>query len=104
MSQKLEDVLKQIPEKRQAAIREEADRLIEVNSTLAALRKALNLTQSELAERLGSSQVSIAQLEKRSDIRLSTLQSYVQALGGHLKVNVEFSDGRSVELNTADVS
>lgn len=98
MTRKLEDVLQSLPEKRQQAIREEANRLIEVNATLGALRKALNMTQSELADRLGSSQVAIAQLEKRSDIRLSTLQSYVAALGGQLRLNIDFGDGRSVEL------
>ncbi|MGH3849499.1 MAG: helix-turn-helix domain-containing protein, partial [Pseudonocardiaceae bacterium] len=49
---------------------------------LAAVRHAFDLTQTELAERLGVSQANVAKIEKRSDLLVSTLRSYLAALGG----------------------
>lgn len=46
----------------------------------AALRKARSLTQAEIAEKLHISQPSVAALERRSDLMLSTLAKYVEAL------------------------
>ena len=51
---------------------------------LQSLRKSLGLTQEHIGEKLGKKQVSVAQLEKRSDFLLSTLRQYVEALGGEL--------------------
>jgi transcriptional regulator with XRE-family HTH domain len=80
------------------AQREEAGRrgakLIEEYHTLQQLRRARELTQTELGEMLGKDQVSISQLEKRTDMLLSTLRSYVEAMGGTLNLVVQF-DGRA---------
>lgn len=62
---------------------------------IAALRRELGRTQSELAERVGISQSDLSKLERRRDVRLSTLRSYVEALGGRLRLLFE---GRSGEL------
>lgn len=48
---------------------------------LAMIRKAADLTQTELAERLGTDQGSVSRLEKRPDMLLSTLASYLRATG-----------------------
>ena len=60
--------------------------------TLQQLRKARELTQVQLAKLLGKNQVGISQLEKRTDMLLSTLRSYVEAMGGHLNLSVQFDD------------
>lgn len=65
---------------------------------LAMLRKAADLTQVELAEQLGVTQGAIAKLERRQDLLLSTLNSYINGVGGHLKLVVEFDNGREVEV------
>ncbi|HEV2577922.1 MAG TPA: XRE family transcriptional regulator [Acidobacteriaceae bacterium] len=57
------------------------------------LRKAQNLTQVEIAERLGISQPSVAALEQRSDMMLSTLAKYIEALGGRLEISAVFPNG-----------
>ena len=59
---------------------------------LAELRAAAGFTQVQLADRLGVSQGNIAQLEGRSDLFLSTLRGYVEALGGELQVSAVFPD------------
>lgn len=48
---------------------------------IAMIRKAADLTQAELAERLGTDQGSVSRLENRQDMLLSTLASYLRATG-----------------------
>jgi transcriptional regulator with XRE-family HTH domain len=60
---------------------------------LVELRRQLNLTQEALAQALGTSQASVSKLERRSDIYLSTLRRYVQAMGGELEIRARFPDG-----------
>ncbi|HEX5284810.1 MAG TPA: helix-turn-helix domain-containing protein [Bryocella sp.] len=57
------------------------------------LRKARKMTQVELAERLQISQPSVAALEQRSDVMLSTLAKYIEALGGRLEIQAVFPNG-----------
>ncbi len=61
---------------------------------LADLRQAKHVTQVQLAEQLGISQGNVSRLEGRSDVYLSTLRSYVEALGGHLEIAAVFGEER----------
>ena len=61
---------------------------------LQHVRKALDLTQEQMAKLLGIGQDSVSRIESRSDMLISTLQSYIEAMGGSLKVIAEFPDGR----------
>ncbi|ESX51455.1 hypothetical protein X761_24785 [Mesorhizobium sp. LSHC424B00] len=72
--------------------------LLEEFETLQQLRKARALTQEHVGRKLGKKQVSVAQLEKRSDFLLSTLRGYVKALGGELDLVVRFKDHAPVVL------
>lgn len=54
------------------------------------LRAALDVTQTELARRLRTTQTAVSQLESRKDWRLSTLRDYVRALGGEIEIRVVF--------------
>jgi DNA-binding Xre family transcriptional regulator len=74
-----------------------------VAETLATLpldkmRKARELTQSELAARMKIAQSEVSKIESRSDMYLSTLREYVESLGGHLVLRAEFPEG---EINIA---
>ncbi len=60
--------------------------------TLRDVRKARELTQERMAELLGIRQDSISKLEKRTDLLLSTLRSYLNAMEGELQLIVEFPD------------
>jgi transcriptional regulator with XRE-family HTH domain len=53
---------------------------------LAQLRRKLGLTQAQLAPRVGISQSDLSKLERRRDVRLSSLRSYARALGGGLRI------------------
>lgn len=70
--------------------------------TLQQLRKARDLTQVELANRLGKEQVAISQLERRTDMLLSTLRNHVEAMGGKLNLFVQFDDRPPVFLTGFD--
>ncbi|HEY4240922.1 MAG TPA: helix-turn-helix transcriptional regulator [Kofleriaceae bacterium] len=67
---------------------------------LRELRALVNVTQAQLAQKLGVQQAAISRLESRSDITLSSLQRYVDALDGELEINVRTADGRLVTLLT----
>lgn len=62
-----------------------------IGEKLKKLREDINLRQYELAELIGISQKNISAIEKRDDIYLSSLKKYVEALGGNLKIYVEFN-------------
>lgn len=68
---------------------------------LAQLRQSRHVTQVQLAEHLGITQGNVSRLEGRGDIYLSTLRSYIQALGGHLEIAAVFDDQR-VPVRLAD--
>lgn len=73
----------------QAAARAEAF-LVEMQ--LQELRKARNITQVELAKAMSIEQGAISKLEHREDMYVSTLQAYIRALGGELKLVASFPD------------
>ncbi|MHB8187757.1 MAG: helix-turn-helix domain-containing protein [Dermatophilaceae bacterium] len=84
---------------RVAAIREkmrDADRVHAMS--LAMVRHAAGLTQSDLAGSLHVSQAAIARTEKRQDMLLSTLRSYLEAAGASALIVVELSDGTTAEI------
>lgn len=72
----------------------ERQRAMEDALALAELRRSRNVTQIQLAEELGISQGNVSRVESRGDVYLSTLRSYVQALGGHLEIAAVFGDER----------
>jgi len=59
---------------------------------LADIRSARGITQVEMAKHLKVTQGNISQTERQSDLYLSTLEKYVEALGGHLELNAVFPD------------
>jgi DNA-binding XRE family transcriptional regulator len=69
------------------------------SAMLAELRRELDLTQAVLADRLEVSQENVSQIERaQTDVRLSTLERYIEALGGQLELRAAFGD-RSVTVN-----
>lgn len=60
---------------------------------LNELRQARGLSQKMLAELLNVQQPSIAKLEKRTDMYISTLRSHIEAMGGELEVVARFPEG-----------
>ena len=59
---------------------------------LQELRKARELTQAALAKSMGTSQGEVSKIEQRADLYVSTLRSYLEAMGGELEVVARFPD------------
>ena len=70
---------------------------------LNELRQARGLTQAMLASLLHVEQPSIAKMEKRTDMYLSTLRNLVQAMGGDLVITAKFPDGEVKINNFSDL-
>jgi predicted XRE-type DNA-binding protein len=65
---------------------------------LQELRQARMLSQEQLAKALHLKQPSVSKLEKRTDMYISTLRSFVNAMGGDLEIVARFPEG-SVRIN-----
>lgn len=88
----VEEVLTKLPKEERTAIEARSRELVAEYITLQDLRKARALTQQRMAKVLGIKQENVSRLEKRSDLLLSTLSSYVAAMGGRLRLVAEFPD------------
>jgi len=66
---------------------------------LAEIRKAIGMTQAELADKLEIAQGSVSKIENAADMYLTTLRKYVEALGGELHLTATFADGRRLEVD-----
>ncbi|MFA5913602.1 MAG: helix-turn-helix domain-containing protein [Sterolibacterium sp.] len=104
MGRSIDDVIAGLPKARRDRVEAKAVRLaremIEHADSLGEIRKAMSKTQSEIARELGVGQVAVAQLEKRSDLLLSTLQRYVRATGAELSLVVHTRQGTEIVLQS----
>lgn len=79
------------PERRKrVALKAEA---IKRELPLQELRLALSLSQEQVAEVLKIKQAAVSKLERRTDLYLSTLRRYIEAMGGTLEITARFPDG-----------
>ncbi len=90
---------------RHLAIARESPRFIagleevaERQATLRDLRRAQELTQATVAEALGMTQSELSKLERRDDLRWSTLRRFVEATGGELHLIATYPGRSPVEL------
>ena len=70
---------------------------------LHELRRARALTQRDMAKKLKVNQPAVSKLEQRTDVYVSSLRSYIEAVGGRLKIVAEFPDGDVAITNFSDV-
>ncbi len=69
-----------------------------IGEKLKEIRESRNVEQAVIAERLGVARKNIYLLEKRSDTKLSTLKRYIDAIGGDLKIFVDF-EGNMINIS-----
>ena len=60
---------------------------------LYELRQARQLSQVQLARELHVGQANVSKIERRTDVYISTLRSYVEAMGGELEITAKFPQG-----------
>jgi DNA-binding XRE family transcriptional regulator len=94
----IDRIRKRLSPARRRKIAARAATLVAEERSLQELRQAHKLTQKRMAEVLGIGQDSVSRLEQRSDLLISTLRNYVEALGGKLSLVAEFPDKEPVIL------
>jgi DNA-binding XRE family transcriptional regulator len=93
----MRDLIKSLPLAEQRAIKKRTDELW-AEEIPRQLRRARAMTQVKMAKKLGIAQKQISEIEKRTDMHISTLRRSVEALGGKLSLVVEFPDRKPVKL------
>jgi len=66
--------------------------------SLRELRHAAHKTQKTVARTLNMGQDGVSRLEKRSDLLLSTLRNYVEAVGGSLTLVAQFPEQEPIAI------
>jgi transcriptional regulator with XRE-family HTH domain len=98
MTVSLDEILEKLSEERRQRIDKLAAELIAEELRLRDLRRLRRLTQARLSKKLKIGQEGVSRIEKRTDLYLSTLRSYVEGVGGELTLMVKFPDGPPVIL------
>jgi len=93
MVTKFRTIREKMDPERQERIRKRTDELL-AELPLQELRQARALSQQELAEVLGLNQATVSKLERRTDMYLSSLRRFVEAMGGELEISAHFPDGK----------
>src|ERR1035437_2441058 len=97
MARNFEELQARIPAEWRAPDEERVQNAI-AEMALNEWRKARKFTQAGLAATFGVDQGSISKMEQRTDMYISTLRSYVEAMGGNLRVTASFPEGE-VSIN-----
>lgn len=95
----LDQKIKELSPARRKKIKQRAAQLIAEEMSLRELRRAHKLTQESIAQTLGIGQDQVSRLEQRSDLLMSTLRGYVEAMGGRLTLVAEFPHHKPVALS-----
>ena len=77
---------------RQANNKLESERMLR-DMPLDELRVAREWTQQQLAQVLEMNQAAVSKMERRTDMYISTLAKFIEAMGGHLEIRAIFPDG-----------
>ena len=92
MAKKFSELRSKMTPERQTAARARTKQML-AEMPLAELRAARQQTQAQLATILEVNQAAVSKLERRADMYVSTLRSYIQAMGGDLEIMARFPDG-----------
>jgi len=90
-TRKFGELLKEMPGARRQKIANRVQGTL-MSMPLDELRKARQMTQVKLAEAMGVNQGEVSKIEHRTDLYLSTLAEYIEALGGRLEIRAVFPD------------
>jgi len=94
----LDQKIRELRPARRKKIEDRTAQLVGEEMSLRELRRAHRLTQERIAETLGIGQDQVSRLEQRSDLLISTLRSYVEAMGGRLTIVAKFPGHSPVAL------
>lgn len=98
MGRSLEAILAGLPAERRRRVEERTAELEREVDGLADLRRLAGKAQADVASSLRIKQPSVSKIERQADLYLSTLRSYVEAIGGRLELVVTLPSGTVVRL------
>jgi DNA-binding XRE family transcriptional regulator len=99
MGRTLGEVMDALPKRRRERIDARYRELKDEIEGLRELRKVAGKAQADIAAALKIKQPSVSKIEKQTDMYLSTLRSYVEAMGGKLDLVVRLPARRAMHLN-----
>jgi DNA-binding XRE family transcriptional regulator len=104
MGRTLADVMDALPKERRDRVEARYHELKDEVESLRQLRKVAGKAQADIAAALHIKQPSVSKIENQADMYLSTLRSYVEAIGGQLELIVRLPSRPAMRLqNLADV-
>ncbi|HEY9216302.1 MAG TPA: XRE family transcriptional regulator [Ancylobacter sp.] len=98
MGRSLDEVVAALPEARRVRVEARAEELRDEVESLSELRRLAGKAQIEIAAALNVKQPSVSKIEKQADMYLSTLRSYVEAIGGQLELVVRLPSHAPLRL------
>ena len=98
MGRSLEDVIGALPEERRRRVGMRFEELKDEVKSLGELRRAAGKAQAQIAAALRIKQPSVSKIEKQADMYVSTLRSYVEAIGGQLDLIVRLPSRRPFRI------
>lgn len=105
MARNLNDIIAALPADEQVAIESRYQELKHEVEGLRELRQIAGKAQEDIATALNIKQPSVSKIEKQADMYLSTLRSYVEAVGGKLELTVKLPAHPALRLQSlGDVS
>jgi transcriptional regulator with XRE-family HTH domain len=94
----LDKLICDLPTDERQAVEKRVEALITARN-LRELRVLAGQTQDQVSAKTGFKQTNVSRLEKRADMKLSTLRDYVESLGGRLKIVADVA-GKKVDLSS----
>jgi transcriptional regulator with XRE-family HTH domain len=98
MGRSLDEIVAGLPQERQERIEARYRELKQEAEGLRELREIAGKAQADIAAALNIKQPSVSKIEKQTDMYLSTLRSYVRAMGGELELVVTLPDRPPLRL------
>jgi transcriptional regulator with XRE-family HTH domain len=98
MKKTLNQYLQALPPSRRKKVDRRAEELIAEEMGLQQLRKAMQQSQQLLAEKLHVKQAEVSKIERRTDMFVSTLRDFIQAMGGTLEITASFPNHHPVKI------
>jgi len=99
MPRTMDEIIRTLPAAERRDIAKRTKELLAEEMTLQELRQAREMTQVKMAKKLGIAQKQISEIEKRTDMHISTLRRSIEAMGGKLSLVAEFPDRKPVKLS-----
>jgi DNA-binding XRE family transcriptional regulator len=99
MGRTLDEVIAELPPERRTRVEARYQELKQEVEGLRELRELAGKAQADVASALNIKQPSVSKIEKQADMYLSTLRSYVEAVGGKLELIVKLPSRPALRLD-----